>query len=160
MCSLIAIGLAAKPKSEKYSFGWHRAEVLGAVASVVAIWIVTTVLATLAVDKIKYGDYDEINPMTMLITSGVGVAVNIPMAVMFHGHGHTHGHTHGAERGEAQRRENINVKAAFIHVVGDFFQSIGKHTHLFVKLNSKDLQLKTIKSWGHPPQLKFIENGE
>ena len=72
MRSLIAISLAAKPKSEKYSFGWHRAEVLGAVASVVAIWIAIGVLATLAVVKIMYGDYD-IDSKNMLITSGAGV---------------------------------------------------------------------------------------
>jgi Co/Zn/Cd efflux system component len=26
---------------------------------------------------------------------------------------------------EAKRRENINVRAAFIHVIGDFIQSLG-----------------------------------
>ena len=42
------------------------------------------------------------------------------------GHGHDpeagHGHSHKGEAGQ----ENINVKAAFIHVVGDFLQSLGK----------------------------------
>ena len=42
-----------------------------------------------------------------------------------HGHGHDaeagHGHSHKGEAGQ----ENINVKAAFIHVVGDFLQSLG-----------------------------------
>lgn len=31
-----------------------------------------------------------------------------------------HGHSHGAEE-----KENINVRAAFIHVIGDFVQSLG-----------------------------------
>ena len=41
MLSLIAIHMAARPKSQKMSFGWHRAEVLGATVSILAIWLVT-----------------------------------------------------------------------------------------------------------------------
>ena len=44
-----------------------------------------------------------------------------------HGHSHkgrdeeaAHGHSHGAKK-----QENINVRAAFIHVLGDFIQSLG-----------------------------------
>lgn len=33
---------------------------------------------------------------------------------------HQHGHSHGGAQ-----HENINVRAAFIHVVGDFIQSAG-----------------------------------
>ena len=50
-----------------------------------------------------------------------------------HGHGHSHGgagedhgHAHSPEDAEeAQRKQNINVRAAFIHVLGDFLQSLG-----------------------------------
>ena len=50
-------------------------------------------------------------------------------------HGHSHGESNGVETDyeaqaraiseEAKRRENINVRAAFIHVIGDFIQSLG-----------------------------------
>ena len=39
------------------------------------------------------------------------------------GHGHAHGGDVDPETGVA--KENINVRAAFIHVVGDFLQSLG-----------------------------------
>ena len=68
----------------------------------------------------------------MLITSGLGVIVNIIMGVSLHQHGHSHGHSHtdqdteGLHQGrDHTEKENINVKAAFIHVVGDFLQSLG-----------------------------------
>lgn len=35
------------------------------------------------------------------------------------GHGHSHGHSHGGEA------ENINIRAAVVHVIGDMLQSIG-----------------------------------
>merc|ERR1712238_49851 len=47
------------------------------------------------------------------------------------GHGHTHGgggggqgHSHDDPE-TAAAKENINVRAAFIHVIGDFLQSLG-----------------------------------
>ncbi len=46
-----------------------------------------------------------------------------------HSHGGDHGHSHGVEEGLTQgqktSRININVSAAFIHVVGDILQSLG-----------------------------------
>ena len=49
LISLFAIWMAAKPKSQKMSFGWHRAEVLGATVSVLMIWLVTGILVYLAI---------------------------------------------------------------------------------------------------------------
>lgn len=40
-----------------------------------------------------------------------------------HGHGHSHGQSNDIE--VAHPTENINVRAAFIHVVSDFVQSCG-----------------------------------
>ena len=63
----------------------------------------------------------------------VGVLVNIVMGASLHQHGHSHGGGHGhgdAEHGHGQGQhgqENINVKAAFIHVIGDFLQSLGRY---------------------------------
>lgn len=44
-----------------------------------------------------------------------------------HGHGHGHGHSHGksAEAHGNEEKRNINVRAAYIHVIGDFIQSTG-----------------------------------
>lgn len=57
------------------------------------------------------------------------------MGLSLHQHGHSHGgHDHGNNdveneldddlKGEHSKR-NINVRAAFIHVLGDFIQSVG-----------------------------------
>lgn len=59
-----------------------------------------------------------------------------------HSHGSSHGHSHGHEgrrkismspsvRGQATD-ENVNVRAAFIHVIGDLFQSLGVLTAAFI----------------------------
>ena len=67
------------------------------------------------------------------------------MGASLHQHGHSHGgggggHGHGGGGGEEghahaeKDTENINVKAAFIHVIGDFLQSLGKRKD-FCKFN-------------------------
>uniref|UniRef100_A0A8C0QA92 Solute carrier family 30 member 2 n=3 Tax=Canis lupus TaxID=9612 RepID=A0A8C0QA92_CANLF len=93
-------------------------EILGALLSVLSIWVVTGVLVFLAVERLISGDY-EIEGGTMLITSGCAVAVNIIMGLTLHQS--SHGHSHDS----SQQQENPSVRAAFIHVIGDFLQSVG-----------------------------------
>jgi solute carrier family 30 (zinc transporter), member 2 len=58
------------------SFGWYRAEVIGALTSVLLIWVVTGVLVYMAIQRVIYKAF-EIDATVMLITSAVGVAVNL-----------------------------------------------------------------------------------
>lgn len=51
-------------------------EILGALISVVSIWIVTGVLVYLAIERVVKNDF-EIEGHVMLITSGCAVVVNI-----------------------------------------------------------------------------------
>lgn len=118
MISLFSIWVATRPATRKMSFGWYRAEVIGALTSVLLIWVVTGVLVYLAVQRVIEKDF-EIDAKIMLITSAVGVAVNLVMGLTLHQHGHTHG------GGKGHHEHNINVRAAFIHVIGDFLQSFG-----------------------------------
>lgn len=129
--SLFALWVAKKPATRNMSFGWHRAEVMGAVSSVLIIWVLTGVLVYLAVQRLINRDF-EIDADTMLITAGCGVLVNVIMGFLLHqgGHGHSHGGGHGHSHGggghaHGDDATNINVRAAFIHVLGDLIQSIG-----------------------------------
>ncbi|XP_034560075.1 zinc transporter 8-like [Notolabrus celidotus] len=98
--SLISLWLSTRPATHKLSYGWHRAEILGALLSVITIWLVTGLLVYLAVLRLISDDY-TINGSIMLITSACAVIANIIMAVILHqsGSGHSHGglssHSHG-----------------------------------------------------------------
>lgn len=149
MISLFSLWVSSRPATRRMPFGWYRAEVIGALTSVLLIWVVTGILVYMAVQRVIYKQF-EINAIVMLITSAVGVAVNLVMGLTLHQHGHSHGggghgHSHGGsnpvlnnkkERGDSDaesstshshehNQENINVRAAFIHVLGDFLQSFG-----------------------------------
>ncbi|XP_054156572.1 proton-coupled zinc antiporter SLC30A2-like [Oppia nitens] len=150
MISLFSLWVATRPASSRMSFGWHRAEVIGALTSVLMIWVVTGILCFMAVQRIISKEY-EIEADIMLITAAIGVIVNIIMGVSLQIGGVPHGHSHGGVGGghshddhdhhhhhekdgshddddvenSHKKRQNINVRAAFIHVIGDFFQSLG-----------------------------------
>ncbi|XP_071440781.1 proton-coupled zinc antiporter SLC30A2-like isoform X2 [Hetaerina americana] len=131
MISLFSLWVATRPPSRTMSFGWYRAEVIGALTSVLLIWVVTGILVYLAVERVVEKSF-EIDATVMLITSAVGVAVNLVMGLTLHQHGHSHGSAHGSSSnhshvaGSSHSHEpNINVRAAFIHVLGDFIQSFG-----------------------------------
>uniref|UniRef100_A0A8C0IQX1 Solute carrier family 30 member 2 n=1 Tax=Chelonoidis abingdonii TaxID=106734 RepID=A0A8C0IQX1_CHEAB len=98
-------------------------EILGALLSVLSIWVVTGVLVYLAVERLLSNNY-EIEGGAMLITSACAVAVNIIMGVTLHQSGHGHSH-HGHSHHRHSKQQNTSVQAAFIHVVGDLLQSIG-----------------------------------
>lgn len=198
MISLFALWLAARPATKRMSFGWYRAEVIGALLSVLMIWLVTGLLVYLAIERLRTQEF-EIDTTVMVITASAGLLVNIIMAVALNVDGHSHGffgHSHAGSAhhhhhrnhnhqvhldvSENDERENvliskqqlrpsadgsaksspattsdagtsilmdgshnesarqhrarhnpgsgasnINVRAAFIHVIGDFLQSLG-----------------------------------
>ncbi|ESO01905.1 hypothetical protein HELRODRAFT_65752 [Helobdella robusta] len=144
LISLFSIWIAKKPPSKKLSFGYYRAaEVIGALCSILLIWVVTVILVAMAVKRIQNNEF-EVGGQPMIITASLGVIFNIIMGVVLHsglckscsniktsfGHGHSHG-GHGHSHEERHTRlsfkgsTNINVRAAFIHVVGDLIQSVG-----------------------------------
>uniref|UniRef100_A0A8C0B6P6 Proton-coupled zinc antiporter SLC30A8 n=1 Tax=Buteo japonicus TaxID=224669 RepID=A0A8C0B6P6_9AVES len=118
LISLFSLWLASKPPTKQLTFGWHRAEILGALMSMVIIWMVTGVLTYLASMRLLHPDYD-IDATVMLITSACAVLVNILLSLILHQTGH--GHSHGAQ---AREHVNASLRAAFVHAIGDLFQSI------------------------------------
>ena len=147
LISIFAIYIASTPATKSMSFGWHRAEILGAILSVFLIWLVTGILVYEAILRVITPS--KVNGEVMFFVAAGGVCVNIVMALTL-GHGHSHGgsvhdlhddhahsynnhnhlhddHAHGHDHHDEQPNlaDNINVRAAFLHVLGDLIQSIG-----------------------------------
>ncbi|NXB42433.1 ZNT8 protein, partial [Leucopsar rothschildi] len=128
LISLFSLWLASKPPSKQFTFGWHRAEILGALMSMIIVWMVTGVLIYLACMRLLHPDYD-IDATVMLITSACAVLTNILLSLILHQTGH--GHSHGAPARESVSAplekpalSNASLRAAFVHTIGDLFQSI------------------------------------
>ena len=50
--SLLALFLSSRAADAQYSFGYHRAEVLGALASIMVVWVMTALLVYEAVNRL------------------------------------------------------------------------------------------------------------
>ena len=89
-------------QTDRNTFGWQRAEVLGALIN--AVFLVALCF-TIFVEALKrLVEVEEINdPWLVLIVGAAGLFINVIGLFMFHGHGHghshggsEHGHSHGA----------------------------------------------------------------
>ncbi|XP_015505906.1 zinc transporter 8 [Parus major] len=128
LISLFSLWLTSKPPTKQLTFGWHRAEILGALMSMIIVWMVTGVLIYLACVRLLHPDYD-IDATVMLITSVCAVLTNILLSLILHQTGHGHSHGAGAREHESLPLEkpalsNASLRAAFVHTIGDLFQSI------------------------------------
>ena len=146
--SLSAVWIADRPRTARATFGFHRVEIVGAMASVLLIWVLTAALCVEAVMRVIKPE--PVDGKIMFITACGGLVVNLLMMRVLHGgggeeggggshHGHSHaggghGHSHGAKRkdgGEggaaaaAPADQNYSIRAAYIHILGDLVQTIG-----------------------------------
>jgi solute carrier family 30 (zinc transporter), member 2 len=97
--SYVAIYLAKRPASHFLSYGFHRAEILGALASIMLIWGLIIWLFVEAIKRIIDTDLIEIDGEIMLITACVGLACNFLSLLTLHfcgGHDHHH-HGHAPQ---------------------------------------------------------------
>jgi len=105
--ALAAFWLAGQPATRVHSFGFKRAEVLAALANgvllvVIAVWILVEAAK-------RFSKPPEILGGWMLVVAAVGLVVNIIVALVLLG----------------PRRGNLNLEAAFRHVLGDLAGSVG-----------------------------------
>ncbi|XP_017111018.1 zinc transporter 8 isoform X3 [Drosophila elegans] len=73
---LVAIWVGGRPPDERMSFGYKRFEVIGALASILGIWLLTSLLVVVAIQRIYSQDF-ELNVDMMMVISGIGIAINI-----------------------------------------------------------------------------------
>nr|XP_033789778.1 zinc transporter 8 isoform X2 [Geotrypetes seraphini] len=127
LISLSSLWISSKPATKRLNFGWHRAEILGALLSMIVIWVMTGVLVYLASERMLHPNY-KIEGKTMLITSVCALIANVILGLILHqrGHGHSHGASTNEQSSSSEHRlqANSSVRAAFIHAIGDLFQSI------------------------------------
>ncbi len=142
--ALLALRVAHRAPSDRFSWGFQRAEVFGALGSVCIVWVSAGLLFVEAVGRVRElrqadGGGAKTDGRVMTVVALAGVLANVvQMAVLggpgAHGHGHGHSHGHGVGRGdpegggeeeEGSAQESVSLRAAYVHAVGDLVQSLG-----------------------------------
>ena len=106
LISYFAIYMGSRPSNHQMSFGYHRAEILGALASIMLIWGIIIYLFIEAIHRLIHPE--AIDGEIMLITAVVGLICNFISIYTLHscggGHGHHH-HHHGEENENEEGRK-------------------------------------------------------
>jgi len=102
-----AIKLATRAASSKHTFGFRRMKVLAAFANGTTLLIVAVEIFREAIARFAHPEAVIAGPM--LIIAVIGLVANLLVALVLRGHDH----------------EDLNARAAFLHVLGDALSSVG-----------------------------------
>jgi len=105
--SLFAVWIASQPATSQRTFGYHRAEILAALANGTLLLLVSCGIIFEAWQR--WTAPPEIEANTMLVIAIGGLIVNSIMLGVLHG-----GHQH-----------DLSVRGAWLHVMGDTLGSVG-----------------------------------
>ena len=141
LISMFSLFIAMRPANSSLTFGYHRAEVIGALSSILIIWILTIWLITEAIDRIFHPR--EIIGLIMMGIATCGLIFNIimsrvlaysPLPNVMDGKVISQMNQEIDEElespllcedNENNTDENPVIRAAYIHIIGDMIQSLG-----------------------------------
>ena len=129
----IAIGITVlayvyankKSNDSSFTFGTWKVEILGAYTSALLLIVIGLTMGYESIDRL-------FNPKTIdygyaIATAFIGLLVNAVSALILghHSHDHHHGHSHGPSHDHKTPLEtDLNLKAAYIHVITDAITSV------------------------------------
>jgi cobalt-zinc-cadmium efflux system protein len=117
--SLVAVRLVRRPPTAARSFGFHRGTILAAQVNAASILLVS---AAVAVESIRrLGSPTHVEGGLVVAVALAGAAVNLGAAALLSERGHRHGDNPGAQH----RGDDLNMRSAMVHMVGDALASVG-----------------------------------
>lgn len=105
--SYLAIRVATFPVNDRHTYGYHRMQVLAALANGATLLFISFEILKEAI--IRFQNPEPVVAGPMLAIAVIGLVVNIIVALVLREHDH----------------EDLNTRAAFLHVLGDALASVG-----------------------------------
>jgi cobalt-zinc-cadmium efflux system protein len=103
--AVVAAALATRPADDKRTFGYRRAEVLGAQINVGALFVLSIWIAWEGVERLR-ARHEAIDLRLMAIIALVGLAANLAILWFLH------------------EEHSLNARSAFLHVLSDTISSV------------------------------------
>ena len=107
LLSLAAVKLASLPASDRHTFGLHRSEVFASFINGLTVFLMA--LGIMYEAWGRFANPEAVKSLQMLTIAIIGLAMNLLAAKALHSHSH----------------DDLNVRSAFLHVVGDAAASVG-----------------------------------
>jgi cobalt-zinc-cadmium efflux system protein len=106
--ALVASTIAARPATDRHTFGFRRVEVLGALVNGVLLSVVAIAVAIEGVTRLVAPAESHVDGLPLFIVAAVGLAANLVAFAILRG-------------GE---RDSLNMRGAYLEVLGDLIGSI------------------------------------
>jgi len=110
---IFALGLAwfatiqaEKPANSRKTFGYHRVGILAAMVNAVTLIVIAFAILLEAIQRFQHPE--PVQPLIMFLAAGIGIVLNLYIGF-----------------GLMQEANNLNVRAAMLHVFGDVGASVG-----------------------------------
>lgn len=107
--SMIAIFLATRPPNSRYTFGYLRFEIIAALLNGLALAVISIGIFVEGIRRFIH--QPDVDFPVMLTISTIGLIVNIVLTVVL--------------SRSMKEEENLNVKSALWHFIGDLLSSVG-----------------------------------
>lgn len=105
--SLLAIRFSVLPATERRTFGWHRLEILASLINGATLLLIAGGILYAAAGRLLHPE--SVKSREMFIIAVIGLVMNLLAAWLLHQH-------HG---------DDLNVRSAYLHVIGDAAASVG-----------------------------------
>ncbi len=110
---IFALGLAwfaavqaERPANEHKTFGYHRVGILAALANAATLIVIALAILLEAIQRFQHPE--PVQPLVMFLAAGIGIVINLFIGL-----------------GLRKESNNLNVRAAMLHVFGDVAASVG-----------------------------------
>jgi cobalt-zinc-cadmium efflux system protein len=105
--AMLALWFASRPATTTKTYGYYRMEILAALANGVALVVISLVISYEAFQRIKQPE--AVQGFQMFLIAAGGLVVNLLSAWVLY----------------SASEENLNMRGAFLHVIGDALGSVG-----------------------------------
>ncbi|KAI5859659.1 cation efflux protein [Durotheca rogersii] len=105
---LWAVTIAKRANTNKFSYGWVRAEILGAFFN--AVFLIALCVTIILDAMTRFIEPAEISqPVLILVVGCCGLASNLVGFLVLGGHGHDHGHGHDEEHDHDHKHDDVSA---------------------------------------------------
>lgn len=105
--SLFAVWFTRRPATPEKTYGYFRVEILAALVNGASLVVIAFFITYEAYQR--FFDPEAVKSVPMLVLAALGLGANLVCAWVLHG----------------SEEENLNVRGAFLHVMGDVLGSLG-----------------------------------